>query len=256
MKMSKTDEDRICELKQAALQIRKDVLDMSVEYEDGHVAPSFSEVEILVALYDEVIGESDRFILSKGHGCMAFYAVLRRKGHDPRISGHPDKEECEGICCTTGSLGHGLPIGVGMAFARKHQNRSGHIYVLMGDGECQEGTTWESLYLASRFKLDNLTVIVDNNQLQALSSIKEIIGETNLREKFSVFGCNAIDISGHDFNELLSALSQKTVKKDHPTAIIARTIKGKGVSFMENDPCWHSRVPDKKLLQDARSELG
>ena len=242
-------------LEQTAKQVRSKVLDLSIEYKDGHIASSFSQVEILVALYDGIMGKNDRFILSKGHGCLSFYEMLRRKGFNPKISGHPDIEPDQGIVCTTGSLGHGLPIGVGMAFAKKVQGKPGHVYSLVGDGECQEGTTWESLNLARKFKLDNLTVIVDHNKLQALAKIEDIMDETNLRAKFESFGCNVLEVAGHDFTALLENLGADMIKKDIPRTVIAYTIKGKGLSFMENNPIWHSRMIDSELLEQAYKEL-
>ena len=242
------------DLKELAKKIRCDVLDMAIEHKDGHIAPSYSTVELLVALFHNILTKHDKFILSKGHGCLSYYAVLRSKGFNPTIRGHPDIEENEGVPCTTGSLGHGLPIGLGMAFARKFLKKKGHFYVITGDGECQEGTIWESLNLAKKFKLDNLTVIVDNNKLQALTTIKEIMDETNLPEKFRSFGFDVREIDGHSFDEILGCLKKKG-KKGIPLAIIAHTIKGKSLSFMEQVACWHSKIPEKDLLKKAREEL-
>ena len=238
-----------------AKKLRKDILEIALECKDGHIAPAFSVVEILVALYNEILKKDDKIILSKGHGCLSLYASLKDKGFNPKISGHPDVDVKQGIFCTTGSLGHGLPIGVGMAFARKFKKEKGHIFVIIGDGECQEGTIWESLNLAQRYKLDNLTIIVDYNKLQALTTIKEVMNETNLKAKFEAFGCSVIEINGHNFNELLDSLSTMKIKKAIPRVIIADTIKGKGLSFMENKPEWHSRIPEGKLLERAYEEL-
>lgn len=242
-------------LEQTAKQVRKKVLDLSSEYQDGHIASSFSQIEILVALYDGVMGKDDRFILSKGHGCLSFYEMLRRKGFNPKISGHPDIEPDQGIVCTTGSLGHGLPIGVGMAFAKKFLGKPGHVFVLVGDGECQEGTIWESLNLARKFKLDNLTIIVDHNKLQALASVEDIMDETNLKAKAESFGCNVFEVEGHDFAALLESLSKNAIKRGTPRAVIAHTVKGKGLSFMEGRPVWHSRMIDSELIDQAYEEL-
>ena len=242
-------------LEKKAKGIRKDVLELSLKYKDGHIAPAFSVVEILAALYHEILNKDDKIILSKGHGCLSLYASLIDKGFNPKISGHPDVDVKQGIHCTTGSLGHGLPIGVGMAFAKKFKKEKGHIFVIIGDGECQEGTIWESLNLAQKYKLDNLTVIVDYNKLQALTTIKEVMSETNLRAKFEAFGCQVMEINGHNFNELLDNLSTTKIKKNIPRVVIADTIKGKGLSFMENKPEWHSRIPQGKLLEQAYEEL-
>jgi transketolase len=244
-----------CDLQNFAKTMRKKILDLAVQHKDGHIASSFSTVEILVALYERVMAEEDKFILSKGHGCLSLYCMLHTKGFNPKISGHPDIEPEQGICCTTGSLGHGLPIGVGMAIAKKIQKKEGHVFVMIGDGECQEGTIWESLNLAKKFRLDNLTIIVDHNKLQALSTIEEIMNETNLKSKFEVFGCNTLEIDGHDFEKILEALEEKNVVKGKSRAIIAHTIKGKGISYMENIPKWHSCLPEGELLRQAYQEL-
>ena len=242
-------------LEKKAKQIRRDILDLAVKHKDGHISPAFSTIEVLVALYYCIMKKEDKFILSKGHACLSLYAILMDNGFKPKISGHPDIEEDQGVCCTTGSLGHGLPIGLGMAFARKIQGKNGRIFVLVGDGECQEGTIWESLNLTRRFKLDNLTVIVDHNKFQALTSIMEIMDETNLKKKFESFGANVFEVDGHNFGQLFDVLSDKKIKKGSTTVIIANTVKGKGVSFMEDKPAWHSRIPEGKLLEQAYLEL-
>jgi transketolase len=242
-------------LKRKAKEIRKKILEMAIDQDDGHIAPAYSAVDIIMCLYENIINKDDKFILSKGHGCLALYAILEDRGLCPKYSGHPDIDEKNGIFCTTGSLGHGLPIAAGMALAKKYKKKNGHIFVMIGDGECQEGTTWESLNLAKHFKLDNLTIIIDNNKLQALNSIKKIMSESNLYEKFKVFGCNTYEIEGHDFNDILNFLSSSTIKKDMPRAIVANTIKGKGLSFMEGKPEWHSRIPEGELLKIAYKEL-
>jgi len=245
---------QLVEYEKRAKCIRKNILDLAFKYDDGHIAPSYSCVEILVALYHKIMGEDDKFILSKGHACLALYAILQSKGFNPKISGHPDIEECEGISCTTGSLGHGLPIGLGMAFARKIQNKLGKIFVLLGDGECQEGTTWESMNLINRFSINNLVVIVDNNKFQALDSIKIIMNEISLKAKFEAFGTNVIEVNGHSFEELFDAFNH-CEGNSKPCVIIANTIKGKGLSFMENIPKWHSRLPQGDELNKAYEEL-
>lgn len=242
-------------LKNTAKQIRKKILEMAINHNDGHIASAYSAVEILTCLYENIMVSEDKFILSKGHGCLVLYTILEYKGFCPKYSGHPDIDEKNGIFCTTGSLGHGLPIATGMALAKKHMKKNGHIFVMLGDGECQEGTTWESLNLAKHFKLDNLTIIIDNNKLQALDSIKKIISENNLYEKFKVFGCNTYEIEGHNFNDILRFLSSSAIKKDMPRAVIANTVKGKGLSFMEGKPEWHSRIPEGELLEKAYEEL-
>ncbi|MFH1850459.1 MAG: transketolase [archaeon] len=241
-------------LAEKARQLRKDSLDLACKNNDGHIAPAFSTVEILVALYEQK-RDDDRIILSKGHGCLSLYCILRHKGHNPRYSGHPDIDPENGLACTTGSLGHGLPIGVGMAFAKKCKNEPGQVFVVMGDGECQEGSIWESANLARKYRLGNLTVIVDNNNLQALSTITEIMDESNLKGKFKAFGCRTHEIDGHDFRQILRAIEASRRNQKATDVIIARTVKGKGLSFMENDPVWHSRLPEGETLKQAYREL-
>jgi len=243
-------------LAKIAKQVRLETFKLAMEHKEKHIAPSLSSVDILVALYEGIIKEEDKFVLSKGHGCLSWYIVLRRKGFCPEIKGHPDRDPKNGIFCTTGSLGHGLPMAVGMAFARKYKKRGGRIFVLMGDGECQEGSVWESLNLARRYCLDNLTIIVDHNKQQALAMICDVMGQDNLKEKFKVFGCNVLDIDGHDMKQLLESLAEKNITKGKPTVIIANTIKGKGVSFMEGQPEWHAKIPKTDdLIKKAYEDL-
>ena len=242
-------------LKQKAKFNRKQIIELAIKTGHSHLGGSLSTVEIIVSLYNLFIKENDKFILSKGHGNLCYYLALQEKGFSPKFSGHPDIDKKNGIYCTTGSLGHGLPIGVGMAFAKKISNKEGHTYVLLGDGECQEGTTWESLLLAKRFKLDNLRIIVDHNKLQALGAINNFSGDDNLKKKFESFGFKTIEIDGHDFEEILIALDKKSIEPNFPLAIIAHTIKGKGISFMENDPKWHTRLPNEEEIIQANEEL-
>jgi len=246
--------EEINQFKEKAKKLRKDVLDLALETEgDGHVGGSFSEIEILVSLYKKILKENDKFILSKGHACYPLYILLREKGCNPKISGHPDIDEKNGICCTTGSLGHGLPIGVGMALARKLLNKKGRIYVLMGDGEIQEGTTWESSLIAIHHKLDNLVVIIDHNKLQALEPLANIVSYGNLKNKFKEIGYNVSEVDGHSFPEIIQTLQEEN--QGAPRAIIAHTVKGKGVSFMENDPKWHGRKVILDEVKEAYKEL-
>ena len=239
-------------LEDKAKTTRRGIINLALEHKLEHIAPAFSIVEILIALYEKVLKENDKFILSKGHGCLALYYILRQHGFNPTISGHPDIERDQGIECTTGSLGHGLPNGVGMALARKLKNKKGNIYVLISDGECQEGTTWESALIASRHKLDNLTIIVDYNKLQSIGRVNDVLPLDNLRDKFEAFNCYTIEINGHNFSEIISAFNKNSSK---PKVIVAHTTKGKGVSFMENKVEWHSRLPDAKQLEQAYGEL-
>jgi transketolase len=238
-----------------ARQLRKRVIDLALEKNgEAHLGGSFSEIEILLALYKEVLKDDDKFILSKGHCCYPLYLLLKEEGYDPTISGHPDLDEKNGISCTTGSLGHGLPMGVGMALAKKRLGKPGRIYVGMSDGECQEGTTWESALLASHHKLDNLTVVVDRNYLQALENTEKVLALGDLEKKFDAFGWSANTVDGHCFDELIPTL--KKVETGKPRIVIARTIKGKGVSYMENNPDWHGRRVTPERVEGAYKELG
>lgn len=249
------NQDIIKSLEKDAKSLRKDILEMAIKHKDGHIAPSYSFVEIIVALYEQIMDKDDKFILSKGHGCLCLYAMLRKKGFNPKISGHPDIEPEQGIVCTTGSLGMGLGIGVGIAFAKKIKKKKGNVFVVVGDGECQEGQVWESLNLAQKYMLDNLIIIIDHNKLQALTFIKDVMNETNLKQKFEAFGAYTIEADGHNFNDLLESLDKKRIVEGKPKIIIAHTVKGKGLSFMENVACWHSRIPEGELLTKAHKEL-
>ncbi len=235
-----------------AKEIRKRFLEILMREKEGHPGGSLSEVEILIALFDSVMKKEDKFILSKGHSCYPLYIFLREKGLNPKIKPHPDIDIENGICCTSGSLGHGFPIGAGMALARKLKKKEGKIYVLIGDGECQEGTTWESALLASHHKLNNLVIIIDKNKLQALQPVDEVTSLGNLKDKFLSFGLEVSEVNGHDVDELVKILDKDSEK---PRVIIANTIKGKGVSFMENDSKWHTRLPTEEELEQAYKEL-
>lgn len=240
-------------LEKKAKELRKKVIDLAIEHKEAHLGGSLSIIEILMTLYDLVMKKEDKFILSKGHCCYPMYLLLMEKGYNPKVSAHPDIDENNNIFCTTGSLGHGLPIGVGMALARKIQKKPGKIFVLMGDGECEEGTTWESSLIANHHKLNNLIVIVDRNKLQALDKIESVLSLDNLEKKFAAFGWDVAEVDGHSFKELYREISN--CKKDTPRVIIANTIKGKGVSYMENDPKWHTRLPTEEELKQAYLEL-
>jgi transketolase len=205
-----------------------------------------------ISLYSCFLKPNDRFVLSKGHACIPYYLLLREQKYNPKISDHPDIDAANGICCSTGSLGHGLPIGVGMSLAKKIKNEPGKVYVLIGDGECQEGTVWESLMIAAHHKLNNLTVIIDNNQLQGSGRIEDILSLGDIKNKIESFGCYAIKVDGHSYRELIAAFEKKNKK---PKVIIAETIKGKGISLMENNPVWHSRWPTLEQINMALQEL-
>mgnify|MGYP001562479717 CR=1 FL=1 len=240
-------------LEKKAKQLRKATLDLCLEHNEAHIGGSLSLIEILLTIHEIILQKEDKFVLSKGHSSFPYYLVLREKGFDPHIGTHPEIDQKNGIHCTTGSLGHGLPISTGMALARKIKNTPGRIYVLMSDGECQEGTTWESMLIAAHHKLDNLTVIVDYNKIQALSRIAEALSLHDLAEKWRAFGWHVQEANGHSFSELINALNNPSTKK--PSVILAHTTKGKGVSCFEDDAKWHSRKPKPEEFAIAYKEL-
>ncbi len=235
-----------------ANRFRSEAIRLSKANGGYHFGGSFSAAEILVDLYYEVMSSKDKFILSKGHGCWVYYAILRDLGYDPVLEGHPHRDPVNGIHCTTGSMGHGLPTGMGIAFGMKVKQSGGNCYVLLGDGECQEGTTWESILLAPRLSLSNLVAIVDNNGIQGSGRTADILPVTpTLKAAAEVAGWMVKEIDGHA-HELPLAVSEP---RDKPLLVIANTVKGKGVSFMEDDPNWHSKWLSDELEAKAHEEL-
>jgi transketolase len=233
-------------------QVRRDAITLSKANGGYHYGGSFSCAEILINLWDHLLTDSDRFVLSKGHGCWVYYVILRELGFNPTLEGHPHYEPEEGIFCTAGSMGHGLPVSMGMALARKLGNQTGKVFVLMGDGECQEGTTWESLLIAGQLKLNNLVAIVDNNGIQGSGFVKDILPVIPaLMSAAESAGWRVLEIDGHN-SDLLNLDFENA---SQPTLIIAHTIKGKGVSFMENVPKWHSNWLAGDLETQAFEEL-
>ncbi|MDP8234220.1 MAG: transketolase [Candidatus Saelkia tenebricola] len=262
--------------KQKASQIRKDILTMLQEAGSGHTGGSLSLVEILISLYCYKLkhdpknpdwSKRDRLILSKGHGCPALYAILADCGYFPknelstlrkygsRLQGHPEKG-ISGVEASTGSLGQGLSIAIGMALSGRLDNRDNKVYCIMGDGETNEGQIWEAAMTAAHYKLDNLIGIIDHNKLQIDGPVKEVKNLEPYKEKWVAFGWKVTECDGHDFNSLIKALDWAYEVKDYPAMIIAHTVKGKGVSFMENDNKWHGVAPVKDELEKAFKELG
>ena len=239
-----------------AKKLRQDTFNAFIEHGEAHLGGSFSMIEMLVALYEAVLNEEDKFILSKAHASFPLCLLLRGKGYNPPLTTHLELDSENGIHCTTGSLGHGLPIGTGMAMARKRLNVSGTIYVMMSDGECQEGTTWESLLIGAKHKLDNLVVLIDYNKIQALTTLDEALPLDNLSAKFKAFNWDCLKVNdGHSFDELLPVL-QESNTKGKPRVIIVHTIKGKGIKPFENDPVWHARKIKGHELEIGKKELG
>jgi transketolase len=239
-----------------ALKLRQDTFNAFIEHGEAHLGGSFSIIEMLLALHEEVLAKEDKFILSKAHASFPYCIYLREQGYHPPISTHLEIDPENNIHCTTGSLGHGLPIGTGMALAKKLQGKQGKIYVMISDGECQEGTTWESLLIAARHKLDNLIVLVDYNKIQALSTLEEALPLDNLAAKFRAFNWDTIEVNdGHSFDEMVPLL-QKPNASLKPRVIIFHTIKGKGIKAFEGDPAWHARKIKGEEMEIGRKELG
>jgi transketolase len=234
-------------------------------------------VEILVVLYNRVLHinpsdpdlpERDRFILSKGHGCAALYAVLAERGFFPldwlstfyqngsRLGGHIMHANVPGVEVSTGSLGHGLSIAAGMALAAKRDGKAYRVFVLLSDGECDEGSTWEPALFAPHHKLDNLVAIVDYNKIQSLGTVQEVMDLEPLADKWRAFGWAVREIDGHNMLEIEEALTQTSYSPGRPSCLIAHTVKGKGVSFMEDRLLWHYRWPQGEEFEAALAELG
>ena len=268
--------DNIDELKQISRQCKKDVLKMVMKAKEGHIATSFSAMDILSALYFAIMRvdpgnpkweDRDRFIMSKGHGADALYAVLARRGFFPveeldtvdqfgtAFGGHPDMKKVPGIDLSTGSLGHGLSVGSGMAKAMKDDKRDSRVFVLMGDGECQEGSVWEAAMFAPSRNLDNLVGIVDFNGLQAIGTIENVLPLSPLSEKWEAFGWAVRDVDGHNHEELYETLKSLPFEEGKPSMIIAHTVKGKGVSFMESQIHWHARATTQAEYEQAIKEI-
>jgi transketolase len=266
----------IKKLREMARRIRVLSLKMTTLAKSGHPGGSLSAADIIAALYfykmryypeNPKHPNRDRFILSKGHACPAQYAALAMLGVIPKeelwrlrkinsmLQGHPDRNKTPGIEITTGSLGQGFSVANGMALAAKLYGKKHRIYVLLGDGELQEGIVWETAMFAAHYDLNNLVAIVDNNGCQNDSFIKDIMEIHPIEEKFHSFGWDTITINGHDMREIVHALDM-TDDAAIPTAIIAKTVKGKGVSFIENDPQWHGKPLSEEQLKKALEELG
>jgi transketolase len=266
----------INQYKNIAKEVRKEILKMIYSTKSPHLGPSFSIVEILVALYFRCLKISpqncrdknrDRFILSKGHGCPALYAVLCQRGFftektlkgfaidNGTLEQHPSRNILKGIEVSTGSLGHGLSIGAGMAIAAKFDKAKYRIFVLLSDGELNEGSTWEAAMFAAHRGLDNLIAIVDYNKMQATGKTEEIVSLEPLTDKWCAFGWEIKEIEGHNFVQIINALEDIPFKMNKPSVVIAHTVKGKGVSFMQDSLLWHYRCPDKEEYQKALKEL-
>lgn len=264
------------ELQEKAKQMRKDIVEMVHAAASGHPGGSLSSVEILVTLYNVIMKhdpanpkweDRDYFILCKGHIAPAYYSILSRVGYfDPkelltlrklgsRLQGHPAPGVIPGIEMSAGSLGQNASIATGLALGLKLKNQSNRVYALSSEGEIQEGQTWEATMAAAHYHLDNLCLTIDYNNLQIDGWVEDVMGVAPLAEKYKAFNWHVIEVDGHSFPELIAAYKKAKTLKDRPTVVIAKTIKGKGVSFMENEAIWHGKAPSTEEKEKALQEL-
>jgi transketolase len=270
-------EKNIENLKEMAKKIRRDIITMLTESASGHPGGSLSAVEILTTLYfcemnvdinNPKDANRDRFVLSKGHAAPVLYSALARKGFfdiaelnglrkfKSILQGHPNMNYVPGVDMSTGSLGQGISTAVGMALAGKLDKKEYRVYSLLGDGELEEGQVWEAAMSAAHYKLDNLTACVDHNGLQIDGKCSDVMSPEPVSDKFRAFGWNVIDVDGHDFEQLINAIEEAKTVKGKPTMIVCQTVKGKGVSFMENEASWHGTAPSREQCDIALKEIG
>lgn len=268
----------VAELKEVAKDLRKKAVKMVYEAQSGHPGGSLSAADITTALYFREMNinpknpkwpDRDRFVLSKGHVCPIQYAALATLGYFPLevlstlrkegsiLQGHPDMKKCPGIDISTGSLGQGLACGVGMALAAKNDGKDYRVFVILGDGECQEGLIWEGAQIANKYRLDNVVVFVDNNNLQIDGTCDEVMPNIDLGKKFEAFGFETFEINGNDMQQVVDVLDQIRAARNNgkPKCIFAYTVKGKGVSYMEDSCAWHGIAPNKEEYEQAMAEL-
>lgn len=267
----------VAELREIARRIRKDIIIMLTEAGSGHPGGSLSAADILTVLYFKEMNinpenpddpDRDRFVLSKGHAAPLLYSTLAERGYFNKeelmklrklgsiLQGHPNMNYVPGVDMSTGSLGQGISTAVGMALAGKLDKKDYRVFALLGDGELEEGQVWESAMSAAHYKLDNLTAFVDYNGLQIDGKIEDVMSPAPIDKKFEAFGWHVINIDGHNYEEIISAVEEARNTKGKPTVIVAKTVKGKGVSFMENEASWHGSVPNKEQCEKALAELG
>lgn len=270
------EQEKIRELKRIAADIRLDILDEVYSASSGHPGGSLSAADIITYLYFSEMNidaenphweERDRFVLSKGHTCPALYAALSEKGFFPKedlktfrqadsyLQGHPDIKHIPGVDMSSGSLGQGISAACGMALAGKLQKKNYRVYCVLGDGESEEGQVWEAAMFASHYKLDNLCVFLDWNGLQIDGPVASVMNPTPFDKKFEAFGWNVISIDGHDFAQIADACAKAKSVSGKPTLILAKTVKGKGVSFMENQVGWHGKAPNEEQYAMGKAEL-
>lgn len=266
----------ITELQKKARKVREDIIEEVYQAQSGHPGGSLSVADILTVLYfrqmnirpqDPSWEDRDRLVLSKGHCSPALYSCLANRGFFPiedlktfrninsYLQGHPDKNKVPGVDMTTGSLGQGLSCANGMAIAGKMNHKDYRVYCILGDGEIEEGQVWEAAMAANQYELDNLCVVIDNNNLQIDGKLEEVMSSYPIDEKFRSFGFEVICINGHDIEEIIKAFEVAENIKDKPTCIIAKTKKGKGITFMEDQANWHGKAPNEEQYQQAIKEL-
>ena len=270
------DKETLLALEQTALRIRRGIIEGVYNAKCGHPGGSLSIADIMAYLYTKELRidpknpkdeNRDRFVLSKGHTAPALYAALAERGYfdveelktlrkiDSRLQGHPDMKHIPGVDMTTGSLGLGISAACGMALVGKTENKDFRVYTIVGDGESEEGQVWEAAMFAAHYKLSNLCAIIDFNGLQIDGTVQEVMNPTPHDKKLEAFGWNVIVIDGHSFEEIEAAFAKAKACTDRPTAIIAKTVKGKGVSFMENQVGWHGKAPNEEEYKLAMQEL-
>lgn len=275
--MKEISDAAVAVVAEKALIMRRNIIKMLGAAGSGHPGGSLSSADIVAALYfwemnieaeNPASPERDRFVLSKGHAAPVLYTALAEKGFFPAealqtlrklgspLQGHPDKNKLSGVEACTGSLGQGVSWAVGMALAGKMDKKSYRVYSLLGDGELEEGMVWEAVMAAAHYKLDNLLIFLDHNGLQIDGPIKQVMSPEPVGDKFRAFGWEVITVDGHDYRQIMEALNSGREIKGRPTAIIAETTKGKGVSFMENKAEWHGTAPNPDQVQQALAELG
>ncbi|MBO5556240.1 MAG: transketolase [Oscillospiraceae bacterium] len=267
----------ISELKQQANSIRRDIIEIAYKAQGpSHPGPALSCTDIVTALYFRVLRndpsnpaweDRDRFVLSKGHACPVLYSALAERGYfpmdwlptvrrvDSHLQGHPDMKKTPGVDMTSGSLGNGLSLALGMAIYLKHAGKSSQVYCILGDGEIQEGTVWEAVLAAPAMKMDNLVAIVDCNHLQSCGAVPDIQDVPGMSRAWEALGWNVVTINGHNMEEVVSTLEMARDFRGKPTCIMANTVKGKGVSFMEFDNAWHQKLLTEEQYNQAVKEL-
>lgn len=269
--------EKVMRLKEQAKIVRKEILTMIHEAKSGHPGGSLSAADMMTALYFDELNidpenpkweDRDRFVLSKGHVCPVLYTCLALRGYFPKevlgtlrkegsiLQGHPDMKRCPGVDISTGSLGQGLSVAVGMALSAKRDHKSYRVFCMVGDGESNEGQIWEAVQTAAKYNLDNLVILLDRNRLQNDGICEEVMPNGNLVDKFTAFGCQSWEIDGHDMAQILDTLEAiKADQSGKPKCIVAHTVKGKGVSFMENVVQWHGMAPNDEQYAIAMQNI-